>query len=176
MIKTIIVPTDGSTHASKAVELAADIAKNNDARLVILHVLLTDASPYQLKALTKGLGLTEETQRELDRLEDLPVQSAEFAGAYGPVTVPVPLEVLQEAGRVIVERARMMAAAKGIENAETAIVGGRPTDSILAAVEHENADMIVMGNRGFGDLKGLLVGSVSHKVSHLAPCTCVTVK
>ena len=49
-------------------------------------------------------------------------------------------------------------------------------DRILAAAEHENADMIVMGSRGMGDLKGLFVGSVSNKVSHLAPCTCVTVK
>ena len=36
--------------------------------------------------------------------------------------------------------------------------------------------MIVMGSRGFGDLKGLLMGSVSHKVSNQSPITCITVK
>ena len=56
------------------------------------------------------------------------------------------------------------------------VVGGRPADTIVAAAERDKADMIVMGSRGFSDLKGLLLGSVSHKVSHLAPCTCVTVK
>nr|WP_231613761.1 universal stress protein [Halomonas sp. BC04] len=37
------------------------------------------------------------------------------------------------------------------------------------------ADAIVMGSRGVSELKGLLVGSVSHKVMHSAPCTVITV-
>ena len=36
--------------------------------------------------------------------------------------------------------------------------------------------MIFLGSRGLGDVGGLLMGSVSHKVMHLAPCTCVAVK
>ncbi len=39
MIKTILVPTDGSEHAKKAVLLASDIAEKFDARMVVLHVL-----------------------------------------------------------------------------------------------------------------------------------------
>jgi nucleotide-binding universal stress UspA family protein len=35
--------------------------------------------------------------------------------------------------------------------------------------------MIFLGSRGLGDAKGLLMGSVSHKVAHLAECTCVSV-
>jgi nucleotide-binding universal stress UspA family protein len=40
----------------------------------------------------------------------------------------------------------------------------------------EKANLIVSGARGLSDLKGLLVGSVSHKLSHLSPVTCITVK
>jgi nucleotide-binding universal stress UspA family protein len=36
--------------------------------------------------------------------------------------------------------------------------------------------MIFLGSRGLGDIKGLLMGSVSHKVTQLAECTCVSVK
>jgi nucleotide-binding universal stress UspA family protein len=33
-----------------------------------------------------------------------------------------------------------------------------------------------MGSRGLGKMAGVLMGSISHKVSHLSKCTCVTVK
>ena len=53
---------------------------------------------------------------------------------------------------------------------------GDPATSILRAADDEAADIIVMGRRGLGDLAGLLLGSVSHKVTHLASCACLTVK
>jgi nucleotide-binding universal stress UspA family protein len=139
-------------------------------------VLLSDASPTQLKALTAGLDIPGDVRTELDRLEELPLEAAEFAGAYAPVTIPVPLAVLRPIGKAIAERACAMVRAKGVKKVDIQIVGGRAADSILAAAEHEKADMIVMGSRGMGNLKGLFVGSVSHKVSQHAPCTCVTVK
>ena len=40
MLSTIVVPTDGSDHARKAVALAADLAEKYAARVVLLHVLL----------------------------------------------------------------------------------------------------------------------------------------
>jgi len=50
-----------------------------------------------------------------------------------------------------------------------------PAKRIVEAA-HEGADPIVMGSRGLSDLKGLFQGSVSHKVSSRAPCTCLMVK
>lgn len=39
MIKTILVPVDGSAHADTAVDWASDLAAKYQARLIILHVI-----------------------------------------------------------------------------------------------------------------------------------------
>jgi nucleotide-binding universal stress UspA family protein len=37
----------------------------------------------------------------------------------------------------------------------------------------DNADMVVMGSRGLGGFKGMLLGSVTDQVSRHAPCPVV---
>jgi nucleotide-binding universal stress UspA family protein len=52
---------------------------------------------------------------------------------------------------------------------------GPEAESILKVAESCKADLIVMGSRGFGAVKGLLVGSVSRKVIHYATCPVMVV-
>ncbi|MGD1986294.1 MAG: universal stress protein [Desulfobacterales bacterium] len=52
---------------------------------------------------------------------------------------------------------------------------GNETDSILKVAENCAADLIVMGTRGLGAVKGFLVGSVSRKVIHYAACPVMVV-
>ena len=58
----------------------------------------------------------------------------------------------------------------------TQVVDGDPADNIIAAAEHEKAELLVMGHRGLRNVVGLVMGSVLHKVAHLAECACLTVK
>jgi len=176
MLKTILVATDGSDHAVKALELAADLAEKYKARMVLLHVLMRDATAVDVRNLVDVSELPEEMQEELKRLEKIPLETASISGAYADVPVPVPREILDAVGMRITENARKTAADKGVEQISTVISAGDPAKRILETAKAENADMIVLGSRGFGDLRGLLLGSVSHKVSHLSECTCITVK
>ena len=65
-------------------------------------------------------------------------------------------------------------AAEGIEKdgVEVKIFAreGDPADAILDVAEEEEADLIVVGNKGMTGAKRFLLGSVPNKVSHHAPC------
>lgn len=53
---------------------------------------------------------------------------------------------------------------------------GRTPQAILEVCGHEAADLIVMGTRGLSNWERLLVGSVAHKVSHLAEVPVLLVR
>jgi nucleotide-binding universal stress UspA family protein len=53
---------------------------------------------------------------------------------------------------------------------------GDPADAILDVAEEENADLIVVGNRGMTGAKRFLLGSVPNKVSHHAPCSVLIIR
>lgn len=55
------------------------------------------------------------------------------------------------------------------------IAYGDPADEILNAALVAPYDLIVMGSRGFGPLKGAVLGSVSRKVIRDAPCGVLVV-
>jgi nucleotide-binding universal stress UspA family protein len=52
---------------------------------------------------------------------------------------------------------------------------GPEAESILNVAKTVRVDLIVMGTRGMGTLKGLLIGSVSRKVIHHADCPVMVV-
>jgi nucleotide-binding universal stress UspA family protein len=53
------------------------------------------------------------------------------------------------------------------------VVCGTPAKVLLD--ESRDADMLVVGSRGLGGFKGLLLGSVSHNLSHHVSCPLVIV-
>ena len=56
------------------------------------------------------------------------------------------------------------------------VVQGDPAEMIINYTREKGVDMIVLGSRGLGQIRGVFLGSVSSKVCHAADCTCVTVK
>jgi nucleotide-binding universal stress UspA family protein len=64
----------------------------------------------------------------------------------------------------------------GVEHVEASVVEGDPAERIISYAKAHDVDIIVIGSRGLGSFKGLLLGSVSNKVSHRADRTCVIVR
>lgn len=53
---------------------------------------------------------------------------------------------------------------------------GTPAESIIEVAETRGCDLIIMGPRGVGTLRGLLLGSQVHKVISHAQCPVLVVK
>ncbi|WAI00681.1 universal stress protein [Methanogenium organophilum] len=53
---------------------------------------------------------------------------------------------------------------------------GDPAAEIIEIAEKEKTDMIVIGSRGLGTIKGVFMGSVSQRVAHHASCPVMIVK
>ncbi|MEP2028233.1 MAG: universal stress protein [Paracoccaceae bacterium] len=156
MIRTIITPIDGSAHSQMALELSTNLAAKYDARVVLLHVVTHDDSVPE--------DLFEEALREL-----VTVGKETYTGLVDRS------KILEQVGNTLLRNALDLAKRKGVNNVETIIDVGEASRRILHHAENTSADLIIMGSRGFGKLKGIVLGSVSHNVFHLAPCSCVTV-
>jgi nucleotide-binding universal stress UspA family protein len=53
---------------------------------------------------------------------------------------------------------------------------GDPADAILDVAEEQEADLIIVGNKGMTGAKRFLLGSVPNKVSHHAPCSVLIIR
>ena len=53
---------------------------------------------------------------------------------------------------------------------------GDPADAILDVAEEQDADLIIVGNKGMTGAKRFLLGSVPNKVSHHAPCSVTIIR
>lgn len=161
MIRTIVTPIDGSMHAQMALDLSVDLAARYDAQLVLLHVGVRDENVPD--------ELYDAASRELEDVESKG-QKPELESQESRH-----LRVLEHMGNRLLRDAQEQAESKGVSRTDTVIDVGDASEQILHHAKERAADLIVMGSRGLGDLEGLFLGSVSHKVFHRAPCSCVTV-
>jgi nucleotide-binding universal stress UspA family protein len=174
MFKNILVATDGSEHANKAVDLAADMALKYDARLTVFSVIEGGPLTADAKRLAIEKGI------DLSPVIDMPGITAitPEAGPIMPdlqetlVTAKVEAELAENIMGEACTRARATLGGK----VRGATGTGNAASAILEAADEAGADLIVMGSRGLGTFRALLSGSVSQKVSHLANCTCIAVK
>ncbi|MBC8267659.1 MAG: universal stress protein [Rhodospirillaceae bacterium] len=148
MYSKILVCIDGSKNARRAAKAGAEIALKFDAELHMLTVV----RPFKA---------TPKLQQFLE-VENL---------------MGEPKYVLDEMVKDILAEARKHAEKSGVKKLVTHVKEGKPARSIVAFADDNDIDLIVIGSRGVGsDIENMLLGSVSHKVSAMAPCTVVIVR
>lgn len=54
--------------------------------------------------------------------------------------------------------------------------GADVCDEIIKAADERDSDMIVVGSKGTGAIKGFLLGSVTRRIAHHAPCSVLVVR
>jgi len=138
-MKCILVATDGSDGADRAVDYAAHLAKNEGDDLLIVHVI-------------GGEGLPDSIFRQFTRAEQAWLR-----------------EQLESASKKILNAARERARGVGVATVLLESRSGDVAQTIVDIAQEKDVENIVVGKRGVGRIAGLLLGSISQKIVSLAP-------
>jgi nucleotide-binding universal stress UspA family protein len=174
MFDTILVPTDGSDHADKAVAIASDLAAQHGSRLVLLHVTDGSLSTRYISKLVDSERISHWGTSKLERLE-LIIRSARATVGTSNASIQMPGTLLEEVETVLLSDAEAVAREHRVRLVNRYRKSGDAVTRILESAKEEGADVIVMGSRGLSHVEGPKMGHVSQKVSHLAACKCVVV-
>ncbi len=147
MSKTIVVPIDGSECALDAIDFAAELVRSEDDKIILLTVVGNKPVPKELRHYLEVEHVKGPPNKEYD----------------------------QRIGSGILDEGKQRLLNHDIHHFETFIERGDPAELIAATANQQAADMIVIGSRGLGNISGLVFGSVSNKVNHLAGCKVITV-
>jgi nucleotide-binding universal stress UspA family protein len=129
-----------------------------------MHVLVaTDGSEYSYEAARQFIKLTHGTRHQIKVLYVMPLLTVGRDSGY--------FQMEQER-----EGMAALNAVRGIFSeiaipVETELLQGIPANTMLQVAREGKYDLIVMGHRGRGGFRELLLGSVSKSVIHDAPCS-----
>jgi nucleotide-binding universal stress UspA family protein len=146
----ILVAVDGSEGSTRASDVAVDLAEKFNAQLYVLHAFR---------------GYPE----YMTIFPSAPSPSGEAIEAYEAYARKAALEVV---GRTV-----SMAEKKGVKaRPKTSETIGSVVQTITDYAVAEKIDLIVMGTRGMGGFKKMLLGSVSSGVVTHAYCPVLVVR
>jgi nucleotide-binding universal stress UspA family protein len=145
VFRNILVAVDGSAHAERALAEAIDLARSNGGTLTLATVV-TGVNSW-------------------------------VVGAAGGMAPPPDLPQLRQAVAQEYEHVlkAAMATVPDDVNSSSVLLEGRPSDALVKQIRAGGHDLVVMGSRGRGEFRSLVLGSVSHEVLHTCPVPVLVV-
>ena len=140
-------------------------------------VVGTDGSDTAKEAVRQATELAKQTGASLDvvsAFEPVPPSRLREERLEAPSDIEHIINPHEDVDAMLSEVAEQIGKA-GV-TARTFARQGEPADAILDVAEEQNADLIVVGNKGMTGAKRFLLGSVPNKVSHHAPCSVLIVR
>jgi nucleotide-binding universal stress UspA family protein len=162
---------------------ATQLLSGSPCPVVVAPRGLADGAPVGLRRIAVGFDDSPESWNALQRAAALAAASGasvRVVHALSPLTLPPnaplsPADIELERRRAG-ERAtaRAVASLSKAVTPESRLVTGNPV-SVLEAEARDEIDLLVLGSRGFGPLRRVLLGSVSAELMRQAPCPVMVV-
>ena len=137
MISKILVPSDGSKTAQKAVGYAVDLAKQLKASIIALSVI------DKRSLIAQTVPASDTARHTIEPIEDY----------------------LREAAEKYTEEIKKLCDKSGVAS-EISLKTGHPVEEIVKEAKRSKANLIVMGSHGRSALSATVLGSVSYGVIH----------
>ncbi len=151
MLRKILVPTDGSDNAQKAVEVAIDFTRNNaDPGVEISVIYVFPEIPPRKFFDVNWVPVVDLTEEDYQKIFAHETQKHSEKA----------IEAFRTAGLEV----------------QTIFPTGDPGAEIVKCAEEQSFDLIIMGTRGATGFNAWVPGSVAQKVISRAPCPVLLVR
>lgn len=147
MFRQIVVGMDGSEKAKQAARIGCDLAKHYSGTVTLIHVPHAETAAFFFGSM---------------------------AGYHASIAQPTFMQI-EEAGQRVLGEGLKIADLVGCKSVKTHMPHGNAATEILSHATEIKADLIVTGRRGLGRVSGLVLGSTSQRINHLAECACLSV-
>jgi nucleotide-binding universal stress UspA family protein len=154
----LLVPVDGSLSSVNAVKKSIEIAKKYDFSIKLISVVGSGAS----RSYRRNEQLWRQVDGSIITGRAVVIDEDEFTNKMRESSDELFKSILTELDF-------------GDIKVETEVLLGEPYVKILETAENENFDLIVMGNRGFSDIKSFFLGSVTQRVTSEAKCPVLVI-
>ncbi|MDH5774404.1 MAG: universal stress protein [Nitrospirota bacterium] len=148
----ILLATDGSPDAWKAVDVLKSLEFSGDTTVTLLHVIKKHV--YETRQVVERTG---KSQAEFSKLAKDLCRDRDLTG----------VRLLRETRDAL---------ASSAHNIRECMALGHDAQEIIRTARVQRADLVIVGSKGVTGLRRLFMGSVAQTVSHHAPCSVLVVR